>query len=184
SVPPYFEISTLSPFFTVKSTFFPLSSILPVPKATTFPSCGFSLAVSGMMIPPFFTSCSSSGCTSTRSPRGLTLTVAISCCYHSFGFVFGLRRRPSGRRQIVSTKKRLTQTPCNPRVSDSRFSNHDSRIISSCSRRRLRTPRRRRRLRAYLRLPACRRLLVALQAQAADLDAVRPALKLACKDRR
>jgi len=25
-----FEISTLSPFFTVKSTFFPLSSILPV----------------------------------------------------------------------------------------------------------------------------------------------------------
>jgi hypothetical protein len=29
------------------------------------------------MIPPFFTSCSSSGCTSTRSPRGLTLTAAI-----------------------------------------------------------------------------------------------------------
>src|SRR5262245_9352959 len=40
-----------------------------------------------MMIPPFFTSCSSSGCTSTRSPRGFTLTVAISCCYHSFWFL-------------------------------------------------------------------------------------------------
>src|SRR5262245_18786539 len=40
-----------------------------------------------MMIPPFFTSCSSSGCTSTRSPRGFTLTVAISWCYHSFWFL-------------------------------------------------------------------------------------------------
>src|SRR4030095_13354864 len=53
SLPPYFEISTLSPFFTVKSIFFPFSSILPVPTATTFPSCGFSLAVSGLMIAPF-----------------------------------------------------------------------------------------------------------------------------------
>src|SRR5436190_12163687 len=31
-----------------------------------------------MMIPPFLVSCSSSGRTSTRSPSGLTLTVAIS----------------------------------------------------------------------------------------------------------
>src|SRR5712691_2060575 len=69
---------TLSPFFTVKSTFLPLSSILPVPRATTLPSCGFSLAVSGIMIPPFFVSCSSIGCTSTRSPSGFTLTAAIS----------------------------------------------------------------------------------------------------------
>jgi hypothetical protein len=30
-----------------------------------------------MMIPPFFTSVSSIGCTSTRSPSGLTLTDAI-----------------------------------------------------------------------------------------------------------
>src|SRR6266513_1972056 len=68
---------TLSPFLTVKSTFLPLSSILPVPRATTLPSCGFSFAVSGIMIPPFFTSVSSIGCTSTRSPSGLTLTDAI-----------------------------------------------------------------------------------------------------------
>src|SRR5213076_3285961 len=81
SVPPYFEMRTLSPFFTVKSTFLPLSSILPVPRATTLPSCGFSFAVSGIMIPPFFTSCSSIGCTSTRSPSGFTLTAAI-------GFIF------------------------------------------------------------------------------------------------
>src|SRR5205823_8062683 len=68
---------TLSPFLTVKSTFLPLSSILPVPRATTLPSCGFSFAVSGIMIPPFFVSVSSIGCTSTRSPSGLTLTDAI-----------------------------------------------------------------------------------------------------------
>src|SRR5439155_23363609 len=35
----------------------------------------------GIMIPPFFTSCSSIGCTSTRSPSGFTLTAAI-------GFIF------------------------------------------------------------------------------------------------
>src|SRR5213079_503331 len=70
------------------------SSILPVPRATTFPSCGFSLAVSGMMIPPFFISCSSIGCTSTRSPSGLTLTVAIGCLVTPFGFVFGLSQQP------------------------------------------------------------------------------------------
>src|SRR5207244_12553932 len=64
------------------------SSFLLVPYATTFPSCLFSSAVSGLLIPPFFTSCSSSVCTSTRSPSGFTLTVAISylppvgfCCY-------------------------------------------------------------------------------------------------------
>src|SRR5436309_1329286 len=87
SVPPYFEISTLSPFLTVKSTFLPLSSIFPVPRATTLPSCGFSFAVSGMMIPPFFTSFSSIGCTSTRSPSGFTLTVAIGVVFNLDGFL-------------------------------------------------------------------------------------------------
>src|SRR5256885_764693 len=131
SVPPYFEISTLSPFFTVKSTFFPLSSILPVPKATTFPSCGFSLAVSGMMIPPFFISCSSIGCTSTRSPSGLTLTAAI-------GFSLPLL--------VCFWVEPVTADRCDQR------SLANCSIISSCLRQRLRTRRRQRRLRAYLRL--------------------------------
>src|SRR6266536_6222753 len=46
-----------------------------------------------MMIPPFFTSCSSSGCTSTRSPSGLTLTAAIGFFLLLIGF--GLSRRLS-----------------------------------------------------------------------------------------
>src|SRR5438067_4817034 len=130
SVPPYFEMRTLSPFLTVKSTFFPLSSILPVPRATTLPSCGFSFAVSGIMIPPFFTSCSSIGCTSTRSPSGFTLTAAIGFI-SSFWF-FGC------------ADDHFSQT-----AADKLFSS-----ISSCLRRRLRTPHRQRRRhrRVFLRL--------------------------------
>jgi hypothetical protein len=42
----------------------------PGPTETTSPSCGFSLAVSGMMIPPLVLDSSSTRFTSTRSPRG------------------------------------------------------------------------------------------------------------------
>src|SRR5581483_9038198 len=123
SVPPYFEISTLSPFFTVKST--------------TLPSCGFSLAVSGIMIPPFFTSVSSSGCTSTRSPRGLTLTFAISYLVFLVVLLLG-------------------------RTTPNAFGVAGKLVISSCLRRRLRTPHRRRRHHAsHLHLAAARRDAIA-----------------------
>src|SRR5437868_5375977 len=72
---------TLSPFLTVKSTFLPSSFTLPVPRATTLPSCGFSLAVSGIMIPPFFVSCSSIGCTSL-------CTLARGCLFVKLGADF------------------------------------------------------------------------------------------------
>src|SRR5581483_5950771 len=137
SVPPYFEISTLSPFFTVKSTFLPSSFTLPVPRATTLPSCGFSLAVSGIMIPPFFTSVSSSGCTSTRSPRGLTLTFAISYLVFLVVLLLG-------------------------RTTPNAFGVAGKLVISSCLRRRLRTPHRRRRHHAsHLHLAAARRDAIA-----------------------
>src|SRR5215204_7585713 len=80
SVPPYLLTSTRSPFLTSNGTFLPLSSVLPVPRATTMPSVGFSLAVSGMIMPPFFVSFSSAGSTRTRSPRGLRL-MAILCLF-------------------------------------------------------------------------------------------------------
>src|SRR5438132_12556447 len=154
SVPPYLEISTLSPFFTVKSTFLPLSSILPVPKATTFPSCGFSLAVSGIMIPPFFTSCSSSGCTSTRSPSGLTLTAAIGF-FTPYWFWVEPAAVDSGdrRRQIV--------------------------VTFSCLRPRLRTQHRRRRLRVCRRLLQHHEV-VAFQGGVAARDVDLLSLLLAC----
>src|SRR6266436_1180065 len=105
-----------------------------------------------MMIPPFFTSCSSSGCTSTRSPRGLTLTAAIGFVYSLvcfLGYACDLETF-RGRRQIVISEKRETLL-----------------LTFSCSRPRLRTPHRRRRLRACLRLLQ-RRRVVALQARVAD----------------
>ena len=56
SEPDYFPNKILSPAFTSRGIFLPLSPTLPLPTAITLPSCGFSLAVSGMMIPPFLTS--------------------------------------------------------------------------------------------------------------------------------
>src|SRR5438876_5780991 len=86
SVPPYLLISTRSPFLTSNGTFLPLSSVLPVPSAMMRPSVGFSFAVSGMMMPPFLTSFSSTGSTSTRSPSGFRLTDirSVSFCWFDF----------------------------------------------------------------------------------------------------
>src|SRR5205085_8093679 len=77
SVPPYFEMRTLSPFFTVKSTFLPSSFTLPVPRATTLPSCGFSFAVSGMMIPPFFVSRSEEHTSELQSQSNLVCRLLL-----------------------------------------------------------------------------------------------------------
>src|SRR5947207_11232939 len=50
----------------------PSSFMRPLPAATTLACCGFSLAVSGMMMPPTRCSCSSTRFTRTRSRRGRT----------------------------------------------------------------------------------------------------------------
>ncbi len=52
SVPDHLPNSTRSPVFTSIGMSLPASSRPPGPTATTSPSCGFSLAVSGMMMPP------------------------------------------------------------------------------------------------------------------------------------
>src|SRR5947209_13043752 len=70
SVPAYFEKSTRSPALMSRARTFPSSRILPLPTATTWPSIGFSLAVSGMMMPPFVFSSSCTRLTITRSCRG------------------------------------------------------------------------------------------------------------------
>src|SRR5690606_21738177 len=71
SVPANLEYRTRSPSLTSIGSRFPSSSRAPGPTATTFPICGFSLAVSGMTRPEgVLCSSSSSGSTTTRSPRG------------------------------------------------------------------------------------------------------------------
>src|SRR5213075_2542293 len=52
SVPVYLPMRTRSPALTSRAMRAPLSSRRPAPTATTVPSSGFSLAVSGMMMPP------------------------------------------------------------------------------------------------------------------------------------
>ena len=49
-------MSTLSPTLTSRGIRLPVLSSFPAPTATTFPSMGFSLAVSGMMMPPLTSS--------------------------------------------------------------------------------------------------------------------------------
>src|SRR5664279_4608247 len=67
SVPAYLPMRMRSPFFTSRGNCLPSSLTLPLPTATTSASIGFSLAVSGMMIPPFFISPISSRLTRIRS---------------------------------------------------------------------------------------------------------------------
>src|SRR5437870_7064713 len=71
SLPAYLAWSTLSPTLSSIGTLVPLSRILPVPTASTMPSWGFSLAVSGRTIPLLVFSSFSTGLTTTRSPNGL-----------------------------------------------------------------------------------------------------------------
>src|SRR5690606_30589281 len=52
SVPPYLLMRARSPTVASNGRTLPSSSFLPVPSAITSASCGFSLAESGMIIPP------------------------------------------------------------------------------------------------------------------------------------
>src|SRR5258706_4517306 len=72
SVPEYFPKRILSPTFTSRATLVPFSRILPLPTARTSPSWGFSLAESGMMMPPLAVSFSSMRRINRRSCSGRT----------------------------------------------------------------------------------------------------------------
>jgi hypothetical protein len=67
SVPLYLPKSTLSPAFTFGVRTLPLSRTLPSPTATTSPLIGFSVAESGMTIPPADNFSSSMRLMTTRS---------------------------------------------------------------------------------------------------------------------
>jgi len=71
SVPPYLEMRTLSPTLTVEGDDLAVVVLLAGAEAMTFASCGFSLAVSGMMMPPGLVLLPRCAATRTRSPSGL-----------------------------------------------------------------------------------------------------------------
>src|SRR5713226_5197933 len=70
SEPEYLPKRMRSWAFTSRGIRLPSSFTLPLPTAMTLPSWGFSFAVSGMMMPPFLTSFSSSRLTRMRSCNG------------------------------------------------------------------------------------------------------------------
>src|SRR5688500_449192 len=72
SCPEYLPKRMVSPSLTSSGWRAPSSLNLPWPVAMTLPCCGFSLALSGMMIPPTFCSPSSMRETMMRSCSGLT----------------------------------------------------------------------------------------------------------------
>ena len=65
SVPAYLPYKIVSPGLTVVG-----SSFLPGPTAITVPLCGFSFAVSGIIIPDSVVVSAAAGSTKTRSPSG------------------------------------------------------------------------------------------------------------------
>src|SRR5271166_7125570 len=78
SVPDHLPNSTRSPAFSSRGKSLPLSSRAPGPTAITSPSCGFSLAVSGMIMPPFVFSSPSMRRMTTRSCSGRNFMGLVS----------------------------------------------------------------------------------------------------------
>ena len=77
SEPDHLPNKTLSPTLTVIGIILPSSARKPSPTASTKPSLGFSLAVSGIMIPPAVFVFSSSLLIRTRSCNGLIFIVLL-----------------------------------------------------------------------------------------------------------
>ena len=99
SVPDHLPNSIRSPALRSMGMSLPASSRAPGPTATTSPSCGFSLAVSGMMMPPFVFS--------SPSMRRMTMR---SCSGRNFmGFPLGIGM--NARAERVGTREGRVPIP-------------------------------------------------------------------------
>src|SRR4029453_13074877 len=88
---------TVSPTLTSIGTRLPLSSTRPGPTAMTVPSCGFSLAVSGITSPDAVVVSASLAWTRIRSSSGLIATfVAVVTGIPSWGIWFAYLVPPGG----------------------------------------------------------------------------------------
>src|SRR5882724_694469 len=75
SVPAYLANRMWFPSFTARGNTLPSSLLLPLPTEITAPSCGLSLALSGMMMPPRVVSPSSIRRTNRRSCNGVNFAI-------------------------------------------------------------------------------------------------------------
>src|SRR5277367_6154477 len=104
SVPDHFPNSTRSPALRSRGMSLPLSSRAPGPTAMTSPSWGFSLTVSGMMMPPLVLS----------SPPRRRMTMR-SCSGRNFMALVSGQRARAGSRQIPKAGADMTLHSLGPR---------------------------------------------------------------------
>src|SRR6266481_3703187 len=78
SVPEYLPKRMLSPSFSARGNSLPSSLFLPLPTEMTSPSCGLSLAESGMMMPPRVVPTSSTRRTRMRSCSGVNFVAILA----------------------------------------------------------------------------------------------------------
>src|SRR5882724_7845611 len=78
SVPAYLANRMWSPSFTARGNTLPSSLLLPLPTEMTAPSCGLSLALSGMRIPPRVVAASSTRRTRMRSCSGVNFVAILA----------------------------------------------------------------------------------------------------------
>src|ERR1051325_1977607 len=112
SEPPYLPNRTRSPALTSRGWRDPSSLYLPRPAAITSPSCDFSFAESGMMMPPRSCSPSSMRFTITRSCSGW-IFVVITSFNLLFCFLPGVGLRGC---KLVSHYRCVNKTPNNDKL--------------------------------------------------------------------
>src|SRR5438309_1502470 len=101
-VPAYLPNRMRSPSFTAKGKTLPSSLVLPRPTETTSPSCGLSLAESGMMMPPRVVVASSTRRTRMRSCNGVNLAIIVLTPFINCG-LSGFKCRETKGTTVVST---------------------------------------------------------------------------------
>src|SRR5579872_1622531 len=107
SVPEYFPNRMRSPSFTARGNSLPSSLVLPLPTEMTSPSCGLSLAESGMMMPPRLVPASSTRRTRMRSCSGVNFVAILADSFHSYPVEETRAARKPTSRFLLDAQERL-----------------------------------------------------------------------------
>src|SRR2546430_9163672 len=107
SVPEHLPNRLPSPYFTARGNSLPSSLVLPLPTEMISPSCGLSLAESGLMRPPRVVPASSTRRTRTRSCSGVNFVAILADSFHSYSVV---QAREVWKRTSRASENRRTFT--------------------------------------------------------------------------
>src|ERR1700730_1377424 len=129
SVPAYLANRMWSPSFTARGNTLPSSLLLPLPTEMTSPSCGLSLALSGMRIPPRVVPASSTRRTRMRSCSGVNF-VAILADSLSFRIQSYKRERYGSCRTMGAAQTALHQVCKNEKAPSPSLICHHARLVT------------------------------------------------------